>query len=241
MGARAMIESYAILILLLALGINWLQTKTKGWQYALGAVVAVFVYFNLIQTWLLSVGLFDTDIKHYSDYWKSANGIVDLIEHHGMMKNNFQLEENKVNKTICVFDTTYQQPNFYVSNAAFNNHPYQNIFSQPLNRYRLKNGDWIRVAGEGYYEYRDATNGNKAVLVFQISSSNESLSWQGAPMPLNTLVEKPKVLLSAPFQFDFKIRNSSSQNNLLQIFFWNDCQVKYWIKSVKIYALNTKE
>ncbi len=238
MSARPMVEVTSIVALFLAAGIEYFYNNRIAALLFI-PLFSFLLYLNMIQTWMIQQGIYPLVFVAKADYVRSIFGLKDIIEYKSILKSSHHIDEMNVQNSSLLVDSLILKDKSCIGLEGLS--IYKNIYAEKLKTKNLKNGMWIRIEGSGFYESKNPLLGNKCFLVFSIAKDGVPYSYQSSEIATSVIDTIPDQHRPAEkFSYDFKISEIENENDLLQIYLWNESQICYHLTSANVQLIEIK-
>lgn len=238
MGGRAMVQSYAVLFLIIATLVEYLL-HTKWIKWPGFAVIALFVYVNIWFTYNahLANGLYDPTGMTKQYYWHVV-GRFNVPKHTLVYKDTDEAfegtPENMQQLYLYDFENDTTASDAYAISGARSLYMHGGKEYGPNMKFAYKPGqaDWLRA--EADIKLNDYEPDNWRMVQFNIVFKNGNEQVKSKMIRLNRFAHKDLIKHA---YFDVKIPEQAFDT--VQVIFWNPGSSKpMWIDNVKIYSFN---
>lgn len=246
-GSRAMIQSYAILVIPLGFLIKDILSSRKGIKLFSGGVLLLMVALNLFQTWQYATGILKPDRVTKAYYWQIF-GRTRFEE-----ENMKLLLRDKVLETDTILNPEEFLPTKVVQYELNEEYKHDCPEGDKENCLRL---DTTRVFHTVFEEnYKDLLQSYFGIVRVSGEFWNEDTTSENSLEIIRTMVRKEglysyrsrELLLGREsrdwqtFTIDYVLPDVRSPNDRLKAYFWLRGKAPVYLKELKIEVLEPKE
>ncbi len=239
-GARVMVDCLPLLVLPLAAGLEWVLLVPFRKFFLL--LILPIIYVNLLQTGLMSEGLYPSGNVKINQYWKSFSQLGDFYDYSHLMHSQHHLPKASIlSSSLLAKDNFSANGHSSIGSNSNAYSQYYSLINCSLKSFLLTKNNFIRVSGHGFYQQKDVLHGNKNILIFSVRHLASDYIWQATPLynfDSDTLPSKNRAAVQ--FALDFKLTDLISPSDTVQVYFWNDSPTPYFLKSWKVEKLELK-